>query len=100
MALLSNVVDPNGQACSGVLPTPIQPAVGDAPTAGSRSRPSPLPSPRQGQAELIKDAPATGRTIAIVSNNSGAAISEYLRIHGLDQDVKLIEGRDSEDPDR
>ena len=55
--------------------------------------------PTPGTAELIKDASATGRTVAIVSNNSGTAIHEFLHMHGLDHDIGLIEGRDSSDPD-
>lgn len=55
--------------------------------------------PTPGAAELIKDARASGWTIAIVSNNSGAAIRAFLQMHVLDQDVALVEGRDSSDPD-
>jgi beta-phosphoglucomutase-like phosphatase (HAD superfamily) len=55
--------------------------------------------PTPGSAELINDARATGRTVGIVSNNSGAAIHAFLQMHGLDQDVALVEGRDSPDPD-
>jgi HAD superfamily hydrolase (TIGR01509 family) len=55
--------------------------------------------PTPGAAELIKEARAAGRTIAIVSNNSGAAVRAFLQMHGLDQDVALVEGRDSSDPD-
>jgi phosphoglycolate phosphatase len=54
--------------------------------------------PTPGTAELISEAHATGRTVAVVSNNSGAAIRAYLQMHDLDQDVTLIVGRDSSDP--
>ncbi len=55
--------------------------------------------PTPGTADLIRQAHATGRTVAIVSNNSGAAIRAYLAMHGLDQDVALVEGRDGTDPE-
>jgi phosphoglycolate phosphatase len=55
--------------------------------------------PTPGAAELLKEAHQTGRTIAIVSNNSGAAIRAYLQQHGLTQHVGLIVGRDSPYPD-
>jgi hypothetical protein len=35
----------------------------------------------------------------IVSNNSGAAIRAFLGMHGMDQDVALVEGRDNFDLD-
>jgi phosphoglycolate phosphatase len=55
--------------------------------------------PTSGTADLIRRAKASGRTIAVVSNNSGAAIRAYLTMHGLGQDVALVEGRDGTDPD-
>ncbi len=64
---------------------------------GSRSR-----RQRQadsGAAELIKEAHHTGRAVAIVSNNSGAAIRAYLQLNDLSADVALIVGRDDPDPD-
>jgi beta-phosphoglucomutase-like phosphatase (HAD superfamily) len=42
---------------------------------------------------------ASVTTVAIVSNNSGEAIRAYLRLRDLDQDVALVEGRDTSDPD-
>ena len=55
--------------------------------------------PTPGAAELIKEAHHTGRTVAIVSNNSGAAIRAYLQLKDLSADVALIVGRDDPDPD-
>jgi phosphoglycolate phosphatase len=55
--------------------------------------------PTPGAADLIKHAHNTGRTVAIASNNSGAAIRAYLQRHDLAEDVSLIVGRDSPDPD-
>jgi phosphoglycolate phosphatase-like HAD superfamily hydrolase len=55
--------------------------------------------PTPGAADLIKHTHNTGRTVAIVSNNSGAAIRTYLQLHDLAEDVSLIVGRDSPDPD-
>jgi phosphoglycolate phosphatase len=48
---------------------------------------------------VIREAHQTGRTVAIVSNNSGAAIRAYLGLHDLTADVGLIVGRDDPDPD-
>ncbi|HUZ53040.1 MAG TPA: HAD family hydrolase [Streptosporangiaceae bacterium] len=53
--------------------------------------------PTPGTADLIRQARATGRTVAIVSNNSGDAIRAYLAMHGLEHDVALVEGRDGTD---
>jgi HAD superfamily hydrolase (TIGR01549 family) len=36
-------------------------------------------------------------TVAIVSNNSTSAIREYLRLHGLTDDISVVSGRYSED---
>jgi len=55
--------------------------------------------PTPGAAELITEAHETGHTVAIVSNNSGAAIRAYLHQHALTGHVALIVGRDSTDPD-
>jgi phosphoglycolate phosphatase-like HAD superfamily hydrolase len=55
--------------------------------------------PTPGAAELIRETRETGRTVAIVSNNSGAAIRAYLQLHDLSADVALIVGRDDPDPD-
>jgi beta-phosphoglucomutase-like phosphatase (HAD superfamily) len=56
-------------------------------------------SPTPGAAEVIREARETGRIVAIVSNNSGAAIRAYLQLHDLSADVALIVGRDDPDPD-
>jgi beta-phosphoglucomutase-like phosphatase (HAD superfamily) len=61
--------------------------------AVASSRPTP------GAAELIKETTGSGRTVAIVSNNSGAAIRADLHLHDLTGDVALIVGRDDPDPD-
>ncbi|WP_020579116.1 HAD family hydrolase [Actinopolymorpha alba] len=49
---------------------------------------------------VIKAAVRTGRPVAIVSNNSGAAISRYLALHGLADEIALIVGRAYADPGR
>lgn len=56
--------------------------------------------PTPGADELLTVARDTGRTVAIVSNNSGAAVSAYLRAHGLTQHVAAVIGRDDHDPQR
>jgi phosphoglycolate phosphatase len=55
--------------------------------------------PTPGAAELIKETTGSGRTVAIVSNNSGVAIRAYLHLHDLTGDVALIVGCDDPDPD-
>ena len=56
-----------------------------------------LPTP--GAAELIREARETGRGVAIVSNNSEAAICAYLDLHQLAEHLALVLGRHSDDPD-
>lgn len=41
---------------------------------------------------------STGRTVAVVSNNSAAAVAEYLERVGWSDLVHLVEGRDPSDP--
>lgn len=54
--------------------------------------------PTPGADELLTVARNAGRTVAIVSNNSGAAVGAYLRAHGLTQHVAAVIGRDNHDP--
>ena len=55
--------------------------------------------PTPGAAELIREARQTGRGVAIVSNNSEAAIHAYLDLHQLAEHVALVLGRHGDDPD-
>jgi phosphoglycolate phosphatase len=54
--------------------------------------------PTPGAADLITTATQTGRTVTVVTNNSGAAVAYYLVRHHLDQYVGKIVGRDDPDP--
>jgi HAD superfamily hydrolase (TIGR01509 family) len=54
--------------------------------------------PADGAAELIVAAHRSGRVTAIVSNNSGQAITAYLHAHGLARYVSVVIGRDDPDP--
>ena len=54
--------------------------------------------PTPGSADLIATATQTGRTVTVVTNNSGAAVAAYLARHHLDQYVTKIVGRDDPDP--
>jgi beta-phosphoglucomutase-like phosphatase (HAD superfamily) len=56
--------------------------------------------PTPGSADLIATADRTGRTVTIVSNNSGAAISAYLADHRLTGYVRAVVARDDHDQDR
>jgi HAD superfamily hydrolase (TIGR01509 family) len=56
--------------------------------------------PTPGSADLIITAEQTGRTVTIVSNNSGEAISTYLADHQLGSHIKAIIARDDHDQDR
>jgi beta-phosphoglucomutase-like phosphatase (HAD superfamily) len=55
--------------------------------------------PTRGSADLIT-AYRTGRTVTIVSNNSGAAINAYLANHRLADYIKAVVARDDHDPER
>jgi len=55
--------------------------------------------PTPGTAELIREARETGRSVAIVSNNSEVAIRAYLDLHQLAEHVALVLGRHGDDPD-
>ena len=54
--------------------------------------------PTPGSDELIHAWRATGRGLAIVSNNSRAAVNAYLDAHGLTNCIDLISARDEADP--
>jgi HAD superfamily hydrolase (TIGR01662 family) len=48
--------------------------------------------------EVMTSCQGTGRTIAVVSNNSERAVRTYLTQHGLDDRIDLIAARTSSDP--
>ena len=48
--------------------------------------------------EVIASARESGRTIAIVSNNSPRAVDAYLGRHGLTEGIRLVVARTSHDP--
>ncbi|MFD4905105.1 HAD family hydrolase [Kitasatospora purpeofusca] len=54
--------------------------------------------PNPGGESVLRSCAATGRRVSIVSNNSGAAISQYLADHGLSGLVAGIFGRVPGDP--
>ena len=54
--------------------------------------------PTWGAGELLVAARDTRRTVAIVSNNSGSAVTAYLRQHDLTHFVAVVIGRDDHDP--
>jgi beta-phosphoglucomutase-like phosphatase (HAD superfamily) len=56
--------------------------------------------PTPGAADLIITAYRTGRTVTIVSNNSGAAITAYLADHRLTDYIRAVVARDDHDQDR
>jgi beta-phosphoglucomutase-like phosphatase (HAD superfamily) len=64
------------------------------------TRAIPTARPAPGSADLIITARQTGRTVTIVSNNSGAAIAAYLADHDLTGYVGAIVARDDSDPER
>jgi HAD superfamily hydrolase (TIGR01509 family) len=55
-------------------------------------------SPTDGAAELITTACQSGRSLTIVSNNSGQAVAAYLGNHHLARYVSAVIGRDDPDP--
>lgn len=57
-------------------------------------------APTRGSADLIVTAYRTGRTVTIVSNNSGAPIAAYLADRQLTGYVRAIIDRDDHDPER
>jgi beta-phosphoglucomutase-like phosphatase (HAD superfamily) len=48
--------------------------------------------------DVVTSCRDTGRTVAIVSNNSDRAVRAYLARHGLDDRVDLVVARTSPDP--
>jgi beta-phosphoglucomutase-like phosphatase (HAD superfamily) len=56
--------------------------------------------PTPGSADLIITAHRTGRTVTIVSNNSGAAITAYLADHRLTDYIRAVVARDDHDQGR
>jgi phosphoglycolate phosphatase len=48
--------------------------------------------------DVVSSCRDSGRTIAVVSNNSDRAVRTYLRLHGLDDRVDLVVARTSSDP--
>jgi beta-phosphoglucomutase-like phosphatase (HAD superfamily) len=64
------------------------------------SRCCPQAARGRGSADLIITASRTGRTVTIVSNNSGAAIAAHLDDHRLSGYIKGIVARDDHDPER
>ncbi|WAE65273.1 HAD-IA family hydrolase [Streptomyces cavourensis] len=55
--------------------------------------------PVPGAAESLRAARASGRKVAIVSNNSGACVKEFLLLHDLSQFVDRVIGRYPNRPD-
>ena len=49
---------------------------------------------------LITTARHVGKRVAVVSNNSGAAVADYLAVHGLARDVDVVVGRAYAEPAR
>jgi beta-phosphoglucomutase-like phosphatase (HAD superfamily) len=56
--------------------------------------------PTHGSADLIITAHRSGRTVTIVSNNSGEAITTYPTDHRLTDYIKAVVARDDHDQDR
>lgn len=56
-------------------------------------------APVPGSTELLTACQATGRPVAIVSNNCTEAVHTYLRRHGLTALVTHVQGRDPHSPD-
>jgi phosphoglycolate phosphatase-like HAD superfamily hydrolase len=54
--------------------------------------------PTDGASDLMAAAQGSGRTVVIVSNNSGTAIARYLESHSLTRHVSAVIGRDDPDP--
>ena len=54
--------------------------------------------PASGSADLTATAVQTGRTVTVVTNNSGTAVAAYLARHDLAGYVGKIVGRDNPDP--
>ena len=54
--------------------------------------------PTAGSHDLMRAWHSSGRPLAIVSNNSAAAVGVYLKIHGLEKVVSLVSARASANP--
>lgn len=54
--------------------------------------------PTPGAADFLTACRRTGRRVAMVSNNSAAAVARYLAVHHLAELVAHVEGRDPYDP--
>jgi phosphoglycolate phosphatase-like HAD superfamily hydrolase len=54
--------------------------------------------PTDGAAELITTAHQSGRSVTIVSNNSGQAVAAYLNNHRLARYISAVIGRDDPNP--
>ncbi len=64
------------------------------------TRTIPTAEPAPGSADLITTARKTGRTVTVVSNNSGPAIAAYLADHQLTGYVRgVVAGDDSDRAD-
>jgi phosphoglycolate phosphatase-like HAD superfamily hydrolase len=48
--------------------------------------------------EVITSCRKSGRSVAVVSNNSAAAVNSYLARHGLDDRINLVVARTNHDP--
>ena len=48
--------------------------------------------------EVVTACQTSGRSVAVVSNNSSAAVHSYLARHGLDDRISLVVARTSHDP--
>ncbi|MFE8912644.1 HAD family hydrolase [Streptomyces globisporus] len=55
--------------------------------------------PVTGAVESLRAAHASGRRVAIVSNNSAACVREFLALHDLDRFVRQVSGRYPNRPD-
>lgn len=51
-----------------------------------------------GAEEFLRACRSTGRTVAVVSNNSATAVAQYLTRAGWADLVRIVEGRDPNDP--
>lgn len=56
-------------------------------------------SPTAGAEWVISACDATNRAVAIVSNNSTAAITAYLELRAINEAVQVVAGRTTPDPD-
>jgi HAD superfamily hydrolase (TIGR01509 family) len=73
----------------------VESALRAAEVAASRTA-QPTPHAR----EVILACHQTGRAVAVISNNSQAAVDAYLHEHGLAEHVDVVVGRTESDPSR